>query len=105
MIERDLKQLILSHLFKGKAVIIVGPRQVGKTTLLRMIMNDSDKRILFWNCDEPDIRQKLSSPTSTELKADVVNADIIMIDEAQRVSNIGITLKLLIDSCPEKAEQ
>ena len=102
MIERDLKQLILSHLFKGKAVIVVGPRQVGKTTLLRMIMNDSDKRILFRNCDEPDIRQKLSSPTSTELKADVVNADIIMIDEAQRVSNIGITLKLLIDSCPEK---
>ena len=102
MIERKLKKEILSRLFRGKAVIMVGPRQVGKTTLLRMIMSETEKRVLLWNCDEPDIRQRLSSPTSTQLKAETANADLILIDEAQRVGDIGITLKLLIDNCPEK---
>ena len=102
MIERILKKEIMPRLFRGKAIVIVGPRQVGKTTLLRMIMSETEKRVLLWNCDEPDIRQKLSTPTSTLLKADTANADMVLIDEAQRVRDIGITLKLLIDSCPEK---
>ena len=59
MIERQLKQLILPRLFRGKAIVLTGPRQVGKTTLLRMLMAESDKKTLFWNCDEPDVRQKL----------------------------------------------
>ena len=102
MIERRLKNEILLRLYKGKAIVIVGPRQVGKTTLLRMIMSETEKRVLFWNCDEPDIRQRLTSPTSTQLRADTAQADLILIDEAQRVRDIGITLKLLIDNCPEK---
>ena len=102
MIERRLKQLILPRLFKGKAIVLTGPRQVGKTTSLRMLMAETDKKTLFWNCDEPDIRQKLSNPTSTQLQADTAQADLILIDEAQRVQNIGITLKLLIDNFPEK---
>lgn len=102
MIKRQLKQLINKRLFNGKAIILTGPRQVGKTTLLRMLMDESDRKTLFWNCDEPDIRQKLSSPTSTQLKADTAAADLVLIDEAQRVRDIGITLKLLIDNCPEK---
>ena len=102
MIERRLKQIILPRLFRGKAIMLTGPRQVGKTTLLRMLMAETDKKTLFWNCDEPDIRQKLSNPTSTQLQADTAQADLILIDEAQRVQNIGITLKLLIDNFPEK---
>lgn len=102
MIKRRLKQLIIPRLFKGKAIVLTGPRQVGKTTLLRMMMAETDKKTLFWNCDEPDIRQKLSNPTSTQLQADTAQADLVLIDEAQRVQNIGITLKLLIDNFPEK---
>lgn len=102
MIKRRLEQLITPRLFKGKAIVLTGPRQVGKTTLLRMMMAETDKKTLFWNCDEPDIRQKLSNPTSTQLKADTAQADLVLIDEAQRVQNIGITLKLLIDNFPEK---
>lgn len=102
MIERKLLSLIESHLFKGKAVIMVGPRQVGKTTLLKMFMERTDKRTVYWNCDEPDIRKRLSETTSTQLRADIGNAEFILIDEAQRVENIGITLKLITDNLPEK---
>ncbi len=102
MIERLLKIQIKNKLYKGKAVIVVGPRQVGKTTLLRMLASDTDRSVLVWNCDEPDVRQKLNEPTSTELGAETSGADLILIDEAQRVPNIGVTLKLLIDHFPEK---
>ena len=102
MIERSIKEQIDSRLYKGKAVIIVGPRQVGKTTLLKMLVADTDRKVLVWNCDEPDVRKKLNEPTSTELGAETANVDLILIDEAQRVKNIGITLKLLIDNYPEK---
>ena len=102
MIERSIKEQINSRLYKGKAVIIVGPRQVGKTTLLRMLVADTDRKVLVWNCDEPDVRKKLNEPTSTELGAETANVDLILIDEAQRVKNIGITLKLLVDNYPEK---
>jgi len=53
---------------------------------------------LYLNCDEPDIRKKLESVTSTELKAMIGDAEIIAIDEAQRIKDIGITLKLIIDN-------
>ena len=102
MIERRLKQLIIPRLFRGKAIVLTGPRQVGKTTLLKMLMAETDRKVLYWNCDEPDIRQKLSNSTSTQLKSETASAEIIMIDEAQRVSNIGVTLKLLVDNLPDK---
>ena len=102
MIERLLKNLIEKRLYRNKAIIVIGPRQVGKTTLLKMLVSDTKNKVLEWNCDEPDVRRKLTEPTSTELKAEIGDADLILIDEAQRVKNIGITLKLLIDNYPEK---
>ena len=51
MIKRSIKEQINSRLYKGKAVIIVGPRQVGKTTLLKMLVADADRKVLVWNCD------------------------------------------------------
>lgn len=101
-VQRDLEQIINNRLFKRKIIVIVGPRQVGKTTLLQLIADSSDKRKLFLNCDEPDIRRKLDLPTSTQLKVLVGDAELVFIDEAQRVRDIGITLKLLIDTIPEK---
>ena len=102
MIERLLRDLIEKRLYRNKAIIVVGPRQVGKTTLLRMLVADTERKVLMWNCDEPDVRRKLAEPTSTELRAEIGDADLILIDEAQRVRNIGITLKLMIDNFPEK---
>ena len=102
MIERLLKKLIEKKIYRNKAIIVIGPRQVGKTTLLKMLVSETKKKVIEWNCDEPDVRRKLTEPTSTELKAEIGDADLILIDEAQRIKNIGITLKLLIDNYPEK---
>lgn len=102
MLNRKIKQLIDRYLSRGKAIIITGPRQVGKTTLLRMLMNDTEKKALFLNCDEPDVRRMLSNATSTQLRADTAGAELILIDEAQRVQNIGLTLKLMVDNLSDK---
>lgn len=98
MIERAIYQQIINNLFKGKAIIITGPRQVGKTTLLQAIMKESESKVLYLNCDEPDIRPKLENASSTSLKALIGDNALILIDEAQRVKNIGLTLKLLVDN-------
>ena len=102
MVNRLITSTIKQKFFRGKAIIVVGPRQVGKTTLLKMLANEYDRKILVWNCDEPDVRRKLAEPTSTMLGNETAGYDIVFIDEAQRVQNIGITLKLLIDNYPEK---
>lgn len=102
MISRILQKTVETRMFRGKAIIIVGPRQVGKTTLLRTLQTTEEHKIVNWNCDEPDVRQKLTNPTSTQLRSEIGSADLILIDEAQRVQNIGLTLKLLIDNFPEK---
>lgn len=102
MINRLISNIIRQKFFRRKAVIVVGPRQVGKTTLLKMLATEFDRKVLVWNCDEPDVRRRLTEPTSTMLGAETAGYDIVFIDEAQRVQNIGITLKLLIDNYPDK---
>ena len=102
MVYRLIKEQVEKRLYRGKVIIVVGPRQVGKTTLLRMLTADTNRKVVVWNCDEPDVRRKLAEPSSTQLGAETANADLILIDEAQRVHNIGITLKLLVDNYPEK---
>ena len=101
-IERDLKAILESKIGKGKVLLLIGPRQVGKTTLLKNILTSisSEKKVQFWNCDESDVRQFLSEANSAKLKSFVGNSDFIVIDEAQRVKDIGLTIKLLHDSFP-----
>jgi len=103
LIQRALQGHIEACFFKGKAIIIYGARQVGKTTLIRAIQDKlAETDSLYLNCDEPDLRSRLTEVTSTELKALTGRKKIIFIDEAQRVKNIGITLKLLIDNFPDR---
>jgi predicted AAA+ superfamily ATPase len=97
VIPRAIQPLIESKLFKGKIIIIYGARQVGKTTLVSNIQTKFPNESLYLNCDEPDIRLLLTDATSTKLKSIVGNKKLIIIDEAQRVKNIGITLKLFSD--------
>jgi predicted AAA+ superfamily ATPase len=100
-IKRELEEVVNSRIYKKKAIVVVGPRQVGKTTLLNQIAASVGKKVLFLNCDEPDIRSRLDMPSSSQLKALIGDSELVLIDEAQRVKNIGITLKLLIDNFSE----
>lgn len=96
---RDIEPNIRNKLFQNKIVIIYGSRQVGKTTLVKLIAKDYHH--IYLNGDEPDVREKLSNKTSTELKNIIGDVKCVIIDEAQRINNIGITLKLLVDNFPE----
>ncbi|MDR3246192.1 MAG: ATP-binding protein [Prevotellaceae bacterium] len=99
---RTILPTIKSRFFKGKVIILVGPRQVGKTTLLRqLVANGQQETALSLNCDEPDVLHLLENATSTELKTIIGSKRIVLIDEAQRVGNIGITLKLIVDNIPD----
>ncbi|MFN8258499.1 MAG: ATP-binding protein [Bacteroidales bacterium] len=98
MIPRIVFNQVLEKLFKGKAIILMGARQVGKTTLLRMIESQAGYKSLWLDCDEIDVQEKLTNVTSAQLKNLIGTAEIVFIDEAQRVENIGITLKLITDN-------
>ena len=97
IIKRRLQKTITDRLFKGKVIIILGARQVGKTTLIEHILSDLDYPVIELNGDEADVRELLTDTTSTRLQAIVGRNKIVFIDEAQRISNIGITLKLFAD--------
>jgi len=101
IISRTIQKSVESSLFKGKIVVIYGARQVGKTTLVKLILGKYPESSGYFNCDEPDIRSALTEKTSTELKAFLGSKKLIVLDEAQRVKNIGLTLKLLADNFPE----
>jgi len=97
MVNRKLLQLIQKKMSLGKAIIILGPRQAGKTTLLKKLQSITSKKSRLLNCDEPDIRKQLTDASSSQLKKLIGDAELLLIDEAQRIPNIGLTLKLIYD--------
>ena len=98
MIQRKLNDLIRKRLNDKKVIVVLGPRQSGKTTLLKQLVKQQDKDYLWWNGDETDIREKLKKPTSTLLRSLIGNYKLIIIDEAQRIENIGLCIKLIYDN-------
>jgi predicted AAA+ superfamily ATPase len=103
MINRNMENIIVRKLNSRRAIIILGARQVGKTTLVRQIARNRYDNALYLNCDEPDVRVMLQNANSSTLYSIIANHDLIAIDEAQRIENIGVTVKLLVDNFPEKA--
>lgn len=100
MIHRVLQPVIEQKFFKGKVIILLGPRQVGKTTLMEQIketLSIGAQPIISLDCDEPNDRELLANANSTDLSMALRNAKTVIIDEAQRVQNIGLTVKLLAD--------
>ncbi len=97
MITRIIQDTIEKRLNDNKAIILLGPRQVGKTTLLHDFFKNNSN-VLWWNGDEPDIRELLVSATSTRLKQLIGKHTTVIIDEAQRIENIGLCIKLITDN-------
>ncbi len=96
MIHRIIEQLIKNDFSRGKIIVLMGARQVGKTTLFDSVVNGSSN-VLRLNCDNYDDRSDVENKTSTELRQLVGNHEVVIIDEAQRAKNIGLSLKMLAD--------
>jgi predicted AAA+ superfamily ATPase len=99
MIPRALNQNILNVLNKNKAIILLGARQTGKTTLLRQLF-ENQNNVLWLNGDEADVQNLFANATSTSLRAVIAYNTTVIIDEAQRIENVGIKLKLITDQIP-----
>ncbi len=96
MINRELINSIVPLLGSNKAVIVTGARQVGKSTLLHAIL-DNRTDVMWLNGDDLDIQQLFAQMTSTRLRHLLEKHRILVIDEAQRIPDIGLRLKLITD--------
>ncbi|WP_106135942.1 ATP-binding protein [Spirosoma oryzae] len=95
MIDRLIGRKIEQRLFRGKAILLFGPRQTGKSTLITSMLADKDH--LYLNGDDADVRDVLTNTTATKLQTIAGRKSIVFIDEAQRIPNVGLTLKLFTD--------
>jgi len=95
--KRILENKLEKLLFKNKALIVTGARQVGKTTMLRNLAKDKER--VFWlNADEYNTRTQLTNPTLNALSNIIGSYKIVIIDEIQRIENAGLLLKLMVDN-------
>lgn len=100
MILRSLEKDVLSLLGSRKAILIMGARQVGKSTLLNQMLGDR-RDVLWMNGDEPDIQNLFREMTSTRIRAILGQNKLLVVDEAQRIPDVGLRLKLVTDQIPE----
>ena len=95
MYKRTLENIVREKIGSGKAIIIVGARQVGKTTLINNLLEK--REFLLLDADDPTIRQLLSNPNTEEIRTILGDYKIVFLDEAQRIEGIGLTLKIITD--------
>jgi predicted AAA+ superfamily ATPase len=98
MIKRFLEGIILQHLFKNKTIILYGARQVGKTTLVNEFIRKLKMKTLILNGDDADIRELFSDVSSSKLKPILGDYKLVIIDEAQRIPDPGMGIKIIHDN-------
>lgn len=99
-LERDLTQILREKWNSGKVLILIGPRQVGKTTLLKSLC-EAEGSYLFINGDNADDRLQLENAGENKLRNIIGKYQTVFFDEAQRINNIGIILKIIHDQIPD----
>lgn len=100
MIKRALEKWINDRLFKQKAIVIVGPRQVGKSTLIKQVLR-AKQNVLMLDGDDPSVIRLLDRPNTEQLRSIIAQNKIVFIDESQRINEIGLTSKIIVDQFPE----
>ncbi len=101
IIKRTIEKDIEAAFFKGKVIIVYGPRRVGKTTLVKEILGRFGSQTKYINCDILDNRLALEVLDNKKLRQFLGDGKVFVLDEAQRVLNIGLALKILVDSYPD----
>jgi len=101
MITRGIEEKIIRQLHKKKTILLFGPRQCGKTTLLKKLMDEVNERSVFLNADDPKILATMNRPNTEELRQIIGSNTLMIIDEAQRIPEIGLTAKLIHDTFPK----
>ena len=101
-INRYLSSILKTKIDYKKAIILLGPRQVGKTTLIKRLATSIDKRFLYINGDDSAVQSSLAGASLSFLESYLGSAKVIVIDEAQRLQNIGLIAKLILDELPGK---
>lgn len=96
-IARKEEQKLLHWLFKGKALVVTGARQVGKTTMIRQLFAN-EPNLIWLNADEVNVRERLEILNINSLASIIGNYKLVVIDEVQRIKNAGLLLKLLVDN-------
>jgi predicted AAA+ superfamily ATPase len=92
---RNLMQKISESFEREKVIFLIGPRQVGKTTLIQTLLEGKDALLL--NGDDPTIRTLLDTPNTLQIQSLIGRHTYVVIDEAQRIPNIGLTAKIIHD--------
>ncbi|MDD2631261.1 MAG: ATP-binding protein [Bacteroidales bacterium] len=96
---RSLRDKIEKRIGSGKVIIVIGPRQVGKTTLIESILKTKDYLLL--DGDDPKTRTLLSASNTEQIRSILGNNQFVFIDEAQRIDGIGLTMKIITDKFKE----
>ncbi len=97
VIERIQIDFALKRMFKNKAFLVFGPRQTGKTTFVETLLQKINKATLSLNGDDADVREMLAKPNATQIAQLLSGYEILFIDEAQRINEIGLLLKIIVD--------
>ncbi|MDP2423193.1 MAG: ATP-binding protein [Bacteroidales bacterium] len=102
MKQRLIQSQLIQSIQPGKAIGLFGARRTGKTMVMQSIYQKlSDKKILLVQGENLDVSEILSSQRVSTLKKFLSGYELLFIDEAQRIPNIGVNLKLIIDTIPD----
>jgi hypothetical protein len=99
--KRQIEEKIRRNLFKGKIILILGPRQTGKTTLSKTLLSDYADDGAYYNCEILETRASFIVGNPDKLKKYIGSKKIVVFDEAQTIENIGAILKTFIDTYPD----
>ena len=97
MIQRTIEDNIIKRIDGKKSIILLGPRQCGKTTLLKSTCEKLTKPYIWFNGDNPGDARLIENSSLERLKSIIGKNEVIVIDEAQDIPNIGKTIKLIVD--------
>ena len=97
MIGRLQIDYAMQRMFKNKAFLVFGPRQTGKTTFVETLLQKINKSTLILNGDDADVREMLAKPNAAQIAQLLNGYEVLFIDEAQRINEIGLLLKIIVD--------